>query len=551
MKQFFFLAALAFTVSSGMANNVVISNVSIINTGLNGSTSADIQVEFDLSWDNSWRTDLGTNNNDGVWVFFKYKQANGNWTHLTLTGNDNVMPFGAEVYQTNDFQKAGAMIFRSIDGVGSVNFTNIRLGAIATLPYDIDVKGFAIEMVYISRPLTRPFFGDGDGANESLNAFHYIDNTATNGSVVPMKTDNNSLDDSALNVGGIYVYSNDTIQTASPLGSLDPFPTMKGHWCMKYEISQAGYRDFLNTLTFNQQVARTAVSPGSATGTRALAPAGASPLPYRNYIEIATNGINSYKPAVYGCDADGDNIFDEANDGEWIACNYLSWPDVAAYLDWSGLAPMSEVLYERICRGSTTAGPQPASYQERAWGSDTIFAGTYTMSNASTANEAITNASLLAGNANYFVTSSGIQGPVRNGIFATASSDRISSGASMFGVMEMSGNLYEYCITIGNKAGRSCRFVPNGNGTISDAGNAKLSVGGAGFWPGMEGNASSSVANTCSGTCEVTGNAGTMHRGGSWGNTATSIAIAYRSTAVPGAATRDQYHGGRGVLYIR
>jgi formylglycine-generating enzyme required for sulfatase activity len=552
----FLLMLLCGTFSQLFANNVQISNAQIVNNG-----PGNIQVEFGLSWENSWRTNIGPNNYDGVWVFFKYKTPSGNWTHLTLTGNNNDIPEGFTVYQTNDFQKAGAMIFRSSTnmGFGSVSILEekIKLGVISTLPYDIDVRGFAIEMVFVPGPTTRPFFGDGNGTVESGNAFHYTNNTATTGSVVPMTVDVNSFDDNELegvtNSTGIYVYSNDTIQKTQPLGSLDPFPTMKALWCMKYELSQAQYRDFLNTLTYTQQAARTVVAPSSAAGTHAL---GSSD---RSYIEIATPGSASgaTMPAVYGCDANNNNTYDEDGDGEWVACGYISWPDLAAYLDWSGLAPMSELQYERICRGSSSAGPNAAIYGQFAWGDSVIVGSAYTVSDYSQATEYIStqvignNALLVSpsgGNAVYASTHS--SGPLRCGIFATESSNRKTSGAGFYGTMEMSGNLTEYCITLGNAAGRSVRFIPNGNGNISAAGNAQLSVGGAGFWPGMEGNLTTTAVNTCSGTCEVTGAAGMMLRGGSYVDPATELRISERGSSFTPTA-RSSERGGRGVLYLR
>jgi hypothetical protein len=59
-------------------------------------------------------------------------------------------------------------------GIGSVSVTGIQLGVISTLPYNIDVRGFAIEMVFIPAPTgARPVFGDGNGTTESVNALHY------------------------------------------------------------------------------------------------------------------------------------------------------------------------------------------------------------------------------------------------------------------------------------------------------------------------------------------------------------------------------------------
>jgi hypothetical protein len=524
-----------------MANNVVISNVSIVNNG-----PGNIQVKFDLSWDNSWRTNVGPANYDGAWVLFKYKTAGGDWTHLNMTANNILIPAGFDYFQNSGSNKIGTMIFRDANnmGTGSVSATNIRIGVSSTLPYDIEVRGYAIEMVYIPAPVgSRPVFGDGDGTTESVNALHYSDNLATTNSVLPVECDVNTFDDVELETDGIYVYSNDTIQTTNPIGTLDPFPTFKALWCMKYEIVQAAYRDFLNTLTYDQQFTRTSVAPTSATGTSALS--GGS---FRNYLEVKTPGVSNTTPAVYGCDASGNNVFDEAGDGEWIACNFLAWVDVAAYLDWSGLAPMSELQYERICRGNSSAGGNPAVLGEFAWGTNTIFSSPYSLTGGGTASELASNASIAVGNAAYITTSSA--GPLRNGIFATALSNRITSGSSFYGVMEMSGNMPEYCIMLGSQAGRSCRLVPNGNGVLSALGNAQLSVGGTGFWPGMEGNLNLAATTTCSGTCEVTSSGGIRFRGGAIGDPASSLSISDRGTTFTPTA-RSSNRGGRGVLYIR
>jgi formylglycine-generating enzyme required for sulfatase activity len=539
----FLLFLLFCSMGSALANNVQISNVSILNNG-----PGNVQVQFDLSWDNSWRTNIGPNNYDGVWVFFKYKTASGAWTHMTMTGNNNTIPAGFDAYQTNDFLKTGAMIYREAAnmGTGNVSMSGVQLGVVSTLPYNIDVRGFAVEMVFVPAPTVRPFFGDGNGTTEALNALHYTDNTATTSSVIPMKVDLNGFDDNELegvtNSTGIYVYSNDTIQKTVPLGTLDPFPTMKALWCMKYEITQAAYRDFLNTLTYTQQAARTASAPSGTVGTGALTTSGTE----RNYLEIANSGVSTTTPAIYGCDANGNNLYDESDDGEWIACGFITWPDVAAYLDWSGMAPMSELQFERMCRGSSSSGPNPAILGEYAWGTNTIFGSAYTLSGDATANEVATNMSSSVGNAAYSTTA---VGPYRNGIFATSSSSRVSSGAGFYGIMELSGNLTEYCITLGNAAGRSVRFVPNGNGNISAGGYAQLSVGGAGFWPGMEGNTNATANNTCSGTCEVTASAGLMLRGGSYNDPATELTVSERGAFTPTARTGNR--GGRGVLYIR
>ena len=68
------LAAFLFIWTAAAANNVQLTNISVSNN----ITNTGKVIQFDLSWENSWRTG-STNNYDGVWVFFKLKTlpANG------------------------------------------------------------------------------------------------------------------------------------------------------------------------------------------------------------------------------------------------------------------------------------------------------------------------------------------------------------------------------------------------------------------------------------------------------------------------------------------
>jgi len=54
----------------GLANNIAVSGISL--TARNTSTQT-VRVNFNLSWDNSWRTTSAPFNWDAAWVFVKYK----------------------------------------------------------------------------------------------------------------------------------------------------------------------------------------------------------------------------------------------------------------------------------------------------------------------------------------------------------------------------------------------------------------------------------------------------------------------------------------------
>jgi len=126
-----------------------------------------------------------------------------------------------------------------------------------------------------------------------------------------------------------------------------------GFYTMKYEVSQEEYCSFLNTLTYDQQVTRMAAAPNSAIGTLAVSTS-SIPANCRNWIKIKKQGVVSNIPAVVGCDMNNNGTFDEADDGKDVACNWLSWADLMAYLDWAALRPMTEFEFEKICRGPNT-----------------------------------------------------------------------------------------------------------------------------------------------------------------------------------------------------
>lgn len=63
--------------------------------------------------------------------------------------------------------------------------------------------------------------------------------------------------------------------------------------------------------------------------------------------------------------------------------------------------------------------------------------------------------------------------PIRCGAFADLSSNREESGAGYYGCMELSGNVWERCVTVGSPYGRAFDGQ-HGNGIISDIGDANV-----------------------------------------------------------------------------
>ncbi|MCX6265086.1 MAG: SUMF1/EgtB/PvdO family nonheme iron enzyme [Bacteroidetes bacterium] len=508
MKKLLVVCLFSFGVFSSLkANNIAVSNVTLQNRN---TISDYVSVAFNLSWENSFRNSSGTGNWDAAWVFVKYKiGSTGEWKHATLSTTGHSIPSGGTSTQTD---AAGIFLYRNATGNGAFTLTGVELRweyGTDGVPDEskIYVKVFAIEMVYIPQG---SFQAGSSGQN--VGEFRQADDVSPSGTAstftitgsAPTLQGNNAGSSSS-NLSTRNGIGNDQGTTTNTASFATGYPTgYNAFYCMKYEISQGQYRDFLNLLTYSQQSGRTINAPSSSTGTGALT----TPGNFRNGIEISTSGISGSLPAIYGCDLNNNNTYNESDDGEWIACNYLSWDDVAAYLDWAGLRPITELEYEKVCRGTL-----PSVAEEYSWGDNTLIAIT-AVNNIREGSESSNTTNANANYNNQFTL-----GPVRAGLFATNSTNRISAGSSYYGVMEMSGNLWEQMITIGNSTGRSFTGLA-GNGILDSNGFANTAN-----WPNYT---------------------GTGLRGGSWLSLLDQLKTSDRNAATQGSSTRTSESGGRG-----
>jgi formylglycine-generating enzyme required for sulfatase activity len=119
---------------------------------------------------------------------------------------------------------------------------------------------------------------------------------------------------------------------------------------------------------------------------------------------------------------------------------------------------------------------------------------------------------------------------MRAGGFATAVSSREKAGASFYGVMEMSGNLWERCITTGIEATarhfQGMVAAGHGNGETGNGTTPELPIGGG--WPAATG-------------------AGLGFRGGSYLDPAERARISDRYFINLNNTSQHQSFGGRGV----
>lgn len=511
LKMIFSLIMILFAfIPFSFANNLAISNVKIVNW----DTSADTaKVQFDISWSNSWRD---ATNYDAVWIFVKFSTDAGvTWAHATLK-TSGTTPTGfstgsqstsAEIIVPSD--KKGCFFQRATNDTGSFSSTSVRMvwdygtngvsDAQIVDSTNTKVKVFGIEMVYI--PTASFVAGDSWGGycqftNGTAQMTPYGWNITSGGNLYTGDCANNCN----------YYYScgsaNEDVSGAVFTIPAD-FP--KGYsafYLMKYEISQGQYRDFLNTLTRAQQNNRTAVQ-----SVNYFAMSNNTSVVYRQGVRNPNVIPGSPNTITFGCDYNANRTFNESTDGEWIAMNYLSWLDVAAYADWAALRPMTELEFEKACRGTGSV----VFGGEYAWGETeaSITSDTTGLYDDETYSETPDQ-----GNINRQESSP--DGPFRVGSFATGT-DRHDAGAGYYGNMELSGNVWEFSVTVGNSFGRNFTGTA-GDGALSTNGYATNSD-----WPGYASG-------------EITDGLGSGLRGGSFSG-GTYLGFVSRAG---GSATQNQ-----------
>ena len=506
-----------------LAHQALSNNVQVSNVYVSGQNTTDdfTMVNFTVTWENSWRYSNGPANWDAAWIFVKFRVGDaGEWKHAWLhntghTGNassviDNGLMTPGLPFNSATNPSMGVFLYRSAPGTGTFLCPvalrwNYGANGVADNAI-IDVQVFAIECVYV--PQGSFFIGSGGTENAAFYVYPNLNTpyqiTAEN-SVIPVVATNGNL------------YYQPSVYGGDQLGPVPAeFPKgFKAFYALKYEISNKAYADFLNTLTRAQQITRVGTN---ITGTSP----GAKFVMSNNSSALSRNGI-SCRPSIppapgtveFFSDLNNNNIPNESTDGLAIACSYISYADLAAYLDWAALRLMTEFEFEKCARG-----PLPVVANEFSWGNN-IINPHYGLLNANTINEAPSDyIHNVTGNSN--------DGPLRTGAYARQNSTRTTSGSGYFGCMELSGNLSERCVTIGNPEGRSYTGV-HGNGLLTSVGHHDTSG-----WP------------------SATTTMGIGFRGGDYNDLLTWDLIIYlrvsdRTFSGEPAAGRYGIGGGRGV----
>ncbi len=452
--------------SPAKANNIRINGKPHV-VNITGDTAI---VELNLSWDNSWRDDF---NWDAAWVFFKFKKRGleNPWQHAYLSSSGHVLSTaagnegGGYAYMVgaNAGKVNGLYVMRNGISEGNVsirlqakwplNGTGLTSADFGDALNGIYVAVHAIEMVYV--PYGAYYLGDAS----SYKSFAVGDTAAV---VIDSE--------SALTLSAKNGMPNVSLAASYPKG-------YAGFYVMKYETSQEQYVEFLNSLTLEQQKARV-TNNNFSTMKRGDYVFGdiAQPSCRNGIVFIEQRKANT--PVVFGNNLNPNNDLFSTDDGQTLACNYMSIEDMIAYCSWSGLRPMSELEYEKACRRFYPQVPDKGEY---AWNTNNGVNRLNGLGDLNYRGDQREQALSYLKNVNSGTTNN-INGPVRCGLFATSATNQTQAGATYWGVMEMSGNLKELCANVNYTYldGGSCGAgVYNAN--LWDKTATKYGVRGGGF----------------------------------------------------------------------
>ncbi len=449
---------LCFVTTQSIANEVSVSNISL--TGQD-TDEGSVLVQFDISWENSWRViDANTQWWDAVWVFVKFRiPGDTGWQHASLNNQGHSSGSGTSaLVQTGLIDESqpydevsnpgmGAFLYRS--GLGSGTFT--ASGAQLQWNYSsdgvsdtdlVDVQVFAIEMVHV--PEGSFYVGDGNSSS-TYSEFYEGNSPGT-----PFQI----TSEDAIQVGQStgQIFSNGKLVSGTIPSD---FPKGFGaFYVMKYSVTQQQYVDFLNSLTTTQAESRFRQEFRTATNDTELDSRS------RNKLSV-TDGL--YETEL-----------------PFVPLHRISAREPWAYASWSSMRIMTELEYEKASRGPLT--PVQGEY---AWGTIQINEDRYTVGNQDEIDEFIaSNYNLTRGNAIYrdtqfFVDGQGDNlgaGAARVGIFANTDSDRITSGASYYGIMELSGNVSEFVVSLMSSWEITTTGI-HGDGSLDSEGNHTFSIG--------------------------------------------------------------------------
>lgn len=388
-----------------LAQNINANNIKVENVKYNKTNN---EVSFKISWENAWRQTEDFH--DAAWVFCKYKTVNvGRWLHTDIKPNSTTTSGVLETKETSD--KLGFFVRFNTDSVGKIAPTEVSFIAENIIGIFPDFEVFAIEMVYVPEG---PFYA---GAPEGVTYLDYGD--------IAVFYQRNYLSNFQKNIP-LIIGSEDEIKTTSGRVVSDEISSAipKGYaafYCMKHEISNEQLIHFFNNAGF--------------TWVSNLGLININPTQYKYKNNYLINPGNSDTINIIGNLTANGIVF--SCDNKLLNYPALITPlTLTNYLGWAGLAPMTELQYEKACRGplypvkeEIAAG---VSSYESTLVNDTAF------KNLFNENEALKK-QVSAPTANEFR---------RVGFAADSLTNRLSSNATFYGILNMCDNALEITVNL-------------------------------------------------------------------------------------------------------
>jgi len=401
---------IVFIAGGAMATDLKISNVEF-NGSPADKANPTITAWLTVSWKNAWRNDK---NYDAAWIFFKLNAQEKEWSRLhgfiKRSGHQlihNYQPNSANPSFFIPEDGAGLMIYPDRKYRGDVSWrikVELDVPKIEGLRTDDLVYVFAegLEMVFIPQG---PFFlGESDTTSQRKASSFYEYSTrdyykVTSENAISVGPSSNQL---------YYTNNNEPDYRGDMKGPI-PMEFPKGFqsfYMMKYELTEGNYVAFLNSI-----------------------------------------GVYySHSRANFG----GRNYYDERGgiflqDGAYTTksparpANFTSWEDECAFADWAGLRPMTEMEYEKACRG----GVRPNVANSFSWGnaSKEKLSRYYSDASELILELPLQEKDLSDSNLEYF-------------------------GASYYWAMDLNSSLWERCVSAGNEKGRQFKGT-HGDGRLS------------------------------------------------------------------------------------
>ena len=371
--------------------------------------AAALRVEAALAWKNAWRT---ARNHDAAWLVVKLRGApNRPWSHAGIVSVSAASATPAArcavsadrigAFCSPAAAHRGDVAWQLVIDVDTAAVTPAQLSA-----GTVEALVVGIEMVYIpDGPFT---IGDPDPASVENGSFFRSDAEGRHAGI--WRVTSEAEIPVGARAGALhYKASEYTGDGEGPVPASFPKGT-RAFYVMKYEILQGQYADFLNTL---HEYAASFRSPIGGRGYHAER--GSITLEGGRYVAAAPG-----RPA-----------------------NFMSWDDGAAFADWAGLRPWTELEFTRAARG-----PAEPVANDFPWGS----ASRERLLRRNQPDDEL----LQAGDAD----ESTLTDETRDVL-----------GASYYWVMDLAGSVWEKVVTIGHPKGRAF-LGTHGDGTLKDFGRA-------------------------------------------------------------------------------